>query len=82
MYFLAQTQKMFGIQGSTYLMFACTDFHAHEMVLRTCSCTQNYVNVGANLHCLSLNVLSDIVFPIYFDIREIYQTRICSTERF
>ena len=31
------------IQGTTNLIFACTDFRACKMVLRTCSCTQNYV---------------------------------------
>ena len=30
-------------QGSTNLIFACTDFHAHKIVLRACSCMQNYV---------------------------------------
>ena len=30
-------------QGSTNLIFACTDFRAHKMVLRTRSCMQNYV---------------------------------------
>ena len=30
-------------QGSTNLIFACTDFCAHIMVLRALSCTRNYV---------------------------------------
>ena len=32
-------------QGWTNLVFACTDFHAHKMVLRACSCTQNYMYI-------------------------------------
>ena len=30
-------------QGSTNLIFACTDFRECKMVLCACSCTQNYV---------------------------------------
>ena len=31
------------IQGSTNLIFACTDFRAHKMVLRARSCRQIYM---------------------------------------
>ena len=33
------------LQGSTNLIFACTDFRACQMVLRTYLCTQNYVSI-------------------------------------
>ena len=36
-----ENQNMF--QGSTNLIFACTDFHTCKMVLCTRSCTQNYM---------------------------------------
>ena len=60
------------VQGSTNLIFTCTDFCAHKMVSRARSCTQNYVciksHVGTNLHGLVYNVLLNIVFPIYYAI--------------
>ena len=56
-------------QGSTNLIFACTDFHASKMVLRSLSWTQHYVCIKqslwtANLHCLIYNKLIDIFFSI------------------
>ena len=51
-------------QGSANLIFACTDFRARKMVY-VC---HKIVTAGANLHCLILNVLIDIAFPVYFAI--------------
>ena len=36
-------KKLFLTQGSTNLIFVCTDFRAHKMGLGALSCTQNYV---------------------------------------
>ena len=56
----------------TNLIFACTDFRAHKMVLRAQRfCVHKKVTVGANLHCLILNVLIGIAFPIYFAISQL-----------
>ena len=68
----SQPSSCYMIQGSTTLIFTCTDFHARKMVSYARLCTQNYVyinsHMGANLHRLVYNVLLDIVLPSYFAI--------------
>ena len=66
------------MQGSTNLIFACTDFHARRIVSRARLCTQIYVCIkksllGANLYRLIYNVLIDIINFIFY---KKYQTRI------
>ena len=59
----------FVYQGSVNSIFACTDFRARKIVLRSRSGMQNYVcitlTVGANLYRLVYNLLIAIVFPTY-----------------
>ena len=43
------SHKYPGNQGSTNLIYACTGFYAHKMVLRARSCTQNYVCIKQSL---------------------------------
>ena len=56
-------------QGSTNLIFACTDFHARKMVRKMFShkklCVHRTVTVGTNIYHLIYDVLTDIVFPIF-----------------
>ena len=57
-------------QGSTNLIFAWTDFHAHKMVLRVRSATKKLrvhktVTAGTTLYHLIYDVLTDIIFPIF-----------------
>ena len=40
------------VQDPTNLIFACTDFRAHKMVLRARSCMQNYVCIKHSLWAL------------------------------
>ena len=47
-----QKKKKVNSQGSTNLIFVCTDFHAHRMVLCAHSCMQNYVCIKQSLWVL------------------------------
>ena len=71
MSFLIKDDELLEKQGSTNLIFACTDFRACKMVRRARLCTQNYVYIivkmGTNLHCLIYNCANfHCFFPTYF----------------
>ena len=56
-------------QGSTNLIFACSDFRARKMVLLAHSCTQicdcKTVTLGANLYRLIYNLVTAIVLSLH-----------------
>ena len=65
-----KTVSFHGYQGSTALIFGCTDFHAHKMVLHTFVqgklCVDKTLMLDPNLHHLIYNLLVAMVFPHIF----------------